>query len=39
MQILTLVIAGIAAFGGLLQGIASWNSQTTAPPNPTSTKK
>jgi serine/threonine protein kinase len=39
MQILTLVIAGIAAFGGLLQGIASWKSPTTAPPNPTSTKK
>ena len=39
MQILTLVIAAIAAFGGLLQGIASWKSSTTPPPNPTSTKK
>ncbi|MEY2911683.1 MAG: Serine/threonine-protein kinase [Cyanobacteriota bacterium] len=39
MQILTLVITAIAAFGGLLQGIASWNGQTTPPSNPTSTKK
>ena len=39
MQILTLVITAIAAFGALLQGIASWNGQTTPPPNPTSTKK
>ena len=39
MQILTLVITAIAAFGALLQGIASWNSQTTPPSNPTSTKK
>ncbi|MFN4877046.1 MAG: serine/threonine protein kinase [Aphanizomenon sp.] len=39
MQILTLVIAAITAFGALLQGIASWNSQTTPPSNPTSTKK
>ncbi|OBQ21113.1 serine/threonine-protein kinase [Anabaena sp. AL93] len=39
MQILTLVIAAIAAFGALLQGIASWKSSTTPPPNPTSTKK
>jgi serine/threonine protein kinase len=39
MQILTLVIAAIAAFGALLQGIASWNSQTIPPSNPTSTKK
>ena len=39
MQILTLVIAAIAAFGALLQGIASWNSQTTPSSNPTSTKK
>ncbi|MFM6752505.1 MAG: serine/threonine protein kinase [Dolichospermum sp.] len=39
MQILTLVITAIAAFGALLQGIASWKSSTTPPPNPTSTKK
>ncbi|ALB43265.1 serine/threonine protein kinase [Anabaena sp. WA102] len=39
MQILTLVIAAITAFGALLQGIASWKSSTTPPPNPTSTKK
>ncbi|MFM6229510.1 MAG: serine/threonine protein kinase, partial [Dolichospermum sp.] len=39
MQILTLVIAAIAAFGGLLQGIGSWRSLTTPPSNPTSIKK
>jgi serine/threonine protein kinase len=39
MQILTLVITAIAAFGALLQGIASWKSSTTPPSNPTSTKK